>query len=282
MKVCILINNHHPRAKRVGNALAAGCESMGWSPTVSTFYLGCFDQSQSFDLVTGYGWCNEEIFESYRKRGTKYIYIDLGYWRRKLYRSDYNGFHKCVLNARHPVSYFQRNRDGRRITDDTPWIQPWKKGQHIVLAGMSGKGALSVGKQPMYWERSIVDKLRRITKRPIVYRPKPSWKAFTEIHGTTLSLDPQPISDILTNAHALVTYYSNASIDALAAGVPIYTVDGIAKPFSIDSIDNIEDIEKYKTCDRQQFLNDISYCHFTKDEIESGYMFRQFVEDGLL
>jgi len=151
-----------------------------------------------------------------------------------------------------------------------------------VLAGMSAKGAISVGFQPMDWERRIVARLQRLTNRPIIYRPKPSWRGFTTIEGTSLSLDTQPISDILVNAHALVTYYSNASFDALAYGVPIYTVDGAAKVASIDVLEHIENADAYKTCDRQQLVNDISYCHFTKDEIANGTMFRQFIQDGMV
>jgi hypothetical protein len=279
--VCVLIDNH-PRARRIGDALLSGIACMRWIPTI----LNTLDESKQFDLVVGYGWCHRDTFEYYRRKGSKYIYIDLGYWNRKLYRSDYNGFHKCILNNRHPTKYFRkRPRDSRRITLDAPVIQPWSstnKGKHIVLAGMSAKGALSLGLQPMEWERRTVDKLRRTTKRTIIYRPKPSWRGFTPIDGTYLSLDTQPIFDILQNAHALVTYYSNASFDALAAGVPIYTVEGPAKVASIDRIENIENAEEYKTIDRKQLFNDISYCHFIKDEISSGYMFSQFMADGLI
>lgn len=281
MNVCVLIDNH-PRARRIGDALLSGIAYMRWIPTI----LNTLDESKQFDLVVGYGWCHRDTFEYYKSKGSKYIYIDLGYWNRKLYRSDYNGFHKCILNNRHPTKYFRkRPRDSRRITLDAPVIQPWSstnKGKHIVLAGMSAKGALSLGLQPMEWERRTVDKLRRVTKRTIVYRPKPSWRGFTPIEGTQLSIDPQPILDILHNAHALVTYYSNASFDALAAGVPIYTVEGPAKIASIDRLENIENADEYKTIDRKQLFNDISYCHFIKDEISSGFMFSQFMRDSLL
>lgn len=277
----ILIDNH-PRSKRIGEALLSGAKRVDMVTTV----LNTIDESLSFDLVVGYGWCHRATFEHYRSKGAKYIYIDLGYWNRKLYRSDYNGFHKCVLNNRHPTKYFRkRKRDSRRITPDAPTIQPWAsthKSKHIVLAGMSAKGAMSLGLQPMEWERRTVEKLRKYTKRDIVYRPKPSWKGFTPIDGTHLSLDTQPISDILQNAHALVTYYSNASFDALAAGVPIYTVEGPAKVASIDCIENIDNVDKYERIDRKQLFNDISYCHFTKDEIASGMMFSQFTMDGLI
>lgn len=281
MNVCVLIDNH-PRARRIGDALLSGIAYMRWIPTI----LNTLDESKQFDLVVGYGWCHRDTFEYYKSKGSKYIYIDLGYWNRKLYRSDYNGFHKCILNNRHPTKYFRkRPRDSQRITLDAPVIQPWSstnKGKHIVLAGMSAKGALSLGLQPMEWERRTVDKLRRVTKRTIIYRPKPSWRGFTPIEGTQLSIDPQPILDILYNAHALVTYYSNASFDALAAGVPIYTVEGPAKIASIDRLENIENADEYKTIDRKQLFNDISYCHFIKDEISSGFMFSQFMRDSLL
>lgn len=278
MRVGILIDNH-PRSRRIGEALVTAAKYLAWPFTV----INVLDESQSFDLVVGYGWCHRPIFEFYRAQRIKYIYIDLGYWQRKLYRSDYNGFHKCVLNNRHPTKYFQRNRDSRRITQDAPVIQPWRDtGEHIVLAGMSAKGALSVGLQPMEWERHIIGKLRKYTNRTIVYRPKPSWHGFAPIDGTILSVDTQPISDILHNAHALVTYYSNASFDALAAGVPIYTVEGPAKVASIPSLKEIENAHDYRSVNRKQLFNDISYCHFTKDEIASGMMFSQFMRDGFI
>ncbi len=280
MRIGVIIDSH-PRSRRIGEALLQGSKAVGWSPTV----INAIDDEQRFDLIAGYGWSNRPTFDHYRNLGSKYIYIDLGYWNRKLYRSDYNGFHKCILNSRHPNKYFQCGRNSRRISHDAPTIQPWSisaKSKHIVLAGMSAKGALSVGLQPMEWERRIVDKLRRITKRNIVYRPKPSWRGFTPIDDTFLSIDPQPISEVLENAHALVTYYSNASFDALAAGVPIYTVEGPAKVASIDSWENIENAHNSPKIDRRQLFNDISYCHFTKDEIASGFMFSQFVSDGLI
>src|SRR6266550_6172088 len=167
MKVCVFIDNH-PRSRRIGDALVLGADCVGFNTTV----LNALDESRSFDLVVGYGWCNKDIFELYHQHGAKYIYIDLGYWSRKLYRSDYNGFHKCIINARHPTKYFQRHRDDRRITIDAPVIRPWAKfgkSKHIVLAGMSAKGALSVGFEPMVWERHTVGELRRQTKRSIVY-----------------------------------------------------------------------------------------------------------------
>ncbi len=280
MKVCVFIDSH-PRSRRIGDALVVGADCVGFS----TIILNAIDESKSFDLIVGYGWCNLPVFDYYRQKGAKYIYVDLGYWSRKLYRSDYNGFHKCIINARHPTKYFQRNRDDRRITIDAPVIRPWResrKSSHIVLAGMSGKGATSVGFQPMAWERQTVDRLRRLTNRSIIYRPKPSWRGFTSIDNTSLSLDTQPLSDILLNAHALVTYYSNASFDALAYGLPIYTVEGAARVVSIDVLEHIEDTKKYMEYDRQQLINDISYCHFTKDEIANGTMFRQFMHDGMI
>jgi hypothetical protein len=282
MHIGICVNTQPARSRRIADALVSGAMYVGFKSTI----FHSLDAALNFDLVCGYGWCNREIFEFYRGKGTNYIYIDLGYWNRKLYKSDYNGFHKCVLNARHPTKYFQRNRDERRITVEAPVIRPWRKSRHsshIIVAGMSGKGASSVGYEPMAWERRIVGVLRGVTKRPIIYRPKPSWLGYSPIEGTTTSPDTQPIGDILLNAHALVTYYSNASIDALAYGVPIYTVEGPAKVASLKSLEQIEEnSDSFMSIDRQQFMNDISYCHFTKDEIANGTMFRQFMKDKML
>ena len=115
-----------------------------------------------------------------------------------------------------------------------------------------------------------------------MYRPKPSWRDARPIQGTIWSPPEQTIHDALKDAWALVTMYSNAAIDALAAGIPVYAEDGVAKALSISSLTEIDNPPEFSIKERRQFLADVGYCHWTKAEISDGTMFRQFVDDGLI
>lgn len=250
---------------------------MGWD-VHSTFDLHTVPMG---DLIAGYGWRNYQMFKLYRDAGRPFIYVDLGYWNRKKARSDYGGYHKVVLNARHATEYFQRGRPSDRRTIECPTVSPWQpEGRHIIIAGLSGKGALSSGLKPLEWEQWAIKVLRRVTDRPIVYRPKPSWKDARPIPLTQFSPGTVSIEDALVGAYALVTLHSNAAIDALCAGVPIFAGEGLA---SVMSVENLRDIvEPRRDIDREQFLNDVSYCHWRRSEIASGAVFQQFVDDGLI
>lgn len=278
MRVIVLVDRH-PRSKRLSEALASGATRLGWHAEVT-------DQQHSVprgDLCVAYGWLpHHETMVTYRKAGASFLHVDLGYWERKRTQGDYGGNHKVVLNARHPTAYFRRRRPATRI-DGAPEIQPWRRdGRHIVVAGLSAKGAVSIGRNPLSWEHDVIGRLKRITNRPIVYRPKPSWRDARPIQGTIWSPPEQTIHDALKGAWALVTMYSNAAIDALAAGIPVYAEDGVAKVMSISSLAEIDRPPELSLKERKQFLADVGYCHWTKAEIADGTMFRQFVADGLI
>jgi hypothetical protein len=278
VKVIVLVDRH-PRSKRLSEALASGAVKVGWRAEIT-------DEQHSVprgDLCVAYGWIpNQETIIAYRRAGANFLHVDLGYWARKRQQGDYGGNHKVVLNARHPIGYFRRRRPATRI-DGGPEIQPWRQdGQHIVVAGLSAKGAASIGRNPLSWENDIIGRLKKITNRPIVYRPKPSWRDARPIMGTIWSPPEQTIHQALEGAWALVTMYSNAAIDALAAGIPVYAEDGVAKAMSISSLTEINHPPELSVKERKQFLADVGFCHWTKAEIADGTMFRQFVSDGLI
>jgi hypothetical protein len=279
MKTVVVLVDRHPRSKRLSEALALGAAAVGWGVEIT-------DEQHTEprgDLCVAYGWLpNHETLTAYLKAGKQYLHVDLGYWERKRKQGDYGGNHKVSLNARHPVAYFRRQRPATRV-DGAPDVLLWRRdGRHIVVAGLSAKGARSIGRPPLDWELSIMRALRRVTDRPIVYRPKPSWRDAGPIHGAGYSPPHESIHDALKGAWALVTNYSNAAIDALAAGIPVYAEDGVAKALSVPSLADIENPRELSIRERKQFLADVGFCHWTKAEISDGTMFRQFVSDGLI
>jgi hypothetical protein len=221
------------------------------------------------------------MFNTYRTAGLPFIYIDLGYWNRKKARSDYGGFHKVVLNARHATDYFQRNRPHDRVTG-APLIEPWRTGgRHIVLAGLSGKGAAGSGLAPLQWETLAITQIPRYTHRPTMNRPKPSWTHARQITATTSNPNQHTPAKALTDAHALVTLHSNSAIDALCAGVPIFSAEGLASVASMKGLEEIETPQR-GVFDREQFIADVGYCHWIRAEITYGTVFRCFIKDGMV
>lgn len=275
MNIVILRYGRNVRSAKIAEALAAAARVMGWPAQVRDDA----PPPRADTLLAAYGWVHRDAFAAQAKAGGRFLYVDLGYWTRKLYQGDYDGLHKVVVGARHATGYFKRGRPHDRL-DGAPEVRPWRAtGRHIILAGMSGKGAASVGLQPYEWERRMIRQLRKVTDRPILYRPKPSWKQAQPLDGAAFSPRTEPIGVALVDAWALVTPHSNAALDALAAGVPIHAAEGLASVMSTP-LDEIE--TPRRGGDVQQLLADIGYCHWTRSEIADGTMFRMLIEDGML
>ena len=210
------------------------------------------------------------------------LYADLGYWKRRLH-SRYDGYHKLILNARHPIDYFQnRKHDLTRLRDLGLNIKPWRRnGNHIIVAGMSDKAARFEGLVPGQWERDIIAKLKKITDIPITYRAKPSCMRTRAIPGTTfnreLDLDKQ-----LASAHAVVCRQSNVAVDAIVAGVPVYCEYGVGKALSMGDIKEINDPFIPTDEQRLDFLADVSWTQFSTHEIATGLPFQHLKDEGLI
>lgn len=280
MKVCVF-RYEHPRSKRLAESLDIGVLKMGWK-------LDRADNrdhvmASDADVLASYGWVNKPIFDHFTKTGRTFLYLDLGYWERKNGMGDYSGYHKVVVNARHANAYFQRERPGDRL-EDAPPIEPWKSGgSHIVLAGMSRKAAAAADFLYLDWERKTIAALRKITDRPIMYRSKPSDKQARPINGSGMlfSSNAETINDALRNAYGLVTLHSNASIDAMAAGVPFFASEGLGASVSCASLADLINKPR-RDMDREAFLRQVSYVQWRRSEIEDGSMFSHMITDGLL
>ena len=234
-----------------------------------------------YDVVIFYGLASglDRLFRDYRER-RKAVYIDLGYWgRRKLSRFD--GYHKVSVNDRHPTAYFQqRPHASDRFDRHRVAIRPWRtEGRHILVAGMSAKAATAERLLPNQWERDTIARLRRLTRRPIIYRPKPNWAEAKPIEGSTFDRDT-PLEQALRDCHAVVTHHSNVAVDALLAGVPCICPGGVASVLSGHSLDQIE--SPPMPDGREQWAADLAYTQWSVDEMKQGLAYRYLEDEGLI
>lgn len=223
----------------------------------------------------------QRIFDEYRKPGRRAVYVDLGYWGRRE-GGRWSGYHKVVVNSRHPSAYFQARRHERsRIEHLGVQVRPWRRGGgYILLAGMGDKGALAEGYQPEQWERWAIEEIRKVTDRPIMYRPKPSWKRAKPIAGVGFSHRDEKIEAVLKRAHSVVTHHSNVAVDGLVAGIPAFCWSGVAAGLSLQELSQIE--RRHTPDGREQWIADIAWTQWSIAEMAQGLPWRHLKGEGLV
>lgn len=260
--------------------MRAGVQRTRWECQLrpSTAYRGRPDGPAAIFYGLAHG-C-KQILEDYRASGRRAIYIDLGYFGRRK-RSRYDGYHKMVLNGRHPTDYFQNKlHSADRFKSFGIPIQPWRDGgDHILVVGMSAKAAIAEGLAPHSWERETIQRLRQLTKRPIVYRPKPNWADAKPIDGAAFERE-QTLEEAFRGCHAVVARHSNVAVDALLAGVPAICPLGVASVLSGHDLTQIE--SPPMPGGREQWAADLAWTQWSVDEMRTGAAFRYLLNEGLL
>jgi len=181
-------------------------------------------------------------------------------------------FYRVSIDSFHPLDYFQQNRPDDRWKKWGVELRPRQDGYHIIFAGSSQKyyDWHDLGDATSYAQTQI-DVVRKYSDRPIVYRPKHTWKYAVPIKDTRFSRRPETIERLLRNAHALVAYETNAATDAILNGIPAIVLgNAIAKSMAEKSIANIENPYFPSDEDRYQWCCDLAYCQWSSKEYASG------------
>lgn len=239
-----------------------------------------YGHAQDYDAAAFWGFIEpcQNVMRDFRAVGKPVIYIDQGYWGRGK-----NGHFKVSVNARHPTAYFQRRpHRGDRARALGITAKPWTgNGGHILVAGMSAKAAWAEKLEPVEsFERGAIDTLRKATDRPIIYRPKPSWKDAKPIEGIEYSDPLQSLAEALTDCHAVVTHHSNVAVDGLVDGIPCFVWDGVATKMGSSDLRLID--KPLRPDDRDQWCADVAYTQWTMQEMRQGLVWRHFKDEGLL
>ena len=264
-KVVCYYNPENGRSRHVAHAMEAGFVRHGLQVRCETSFAGV-----AGDLAVAYGWRNKDAFNSYVRAGGHALYIDMGFWDRKPAGSPREGYHKVVLDDWCPTKTMRRGCPEDRFSRLGVQVREARAGKTIVVAGMSGKSARDHGYASNEWEAKVIDRLRKVTRRPIVYRPKPSWKEARPIAGAGYSIGSVPIADVLAGAHMLVSHHSNAAVDAIVAGVAVYCEQGVASLLSVPSLETVDDAKPATIQERLKLLQDIAWCQWTPSEMRSG------------
>lgn len=280
VKVAVYVNESGGhRNRHLGAAMAEGFRRHSCQVAVETRF-----DSVIADLAVAYGWRNRDIFAAYRGAGGHYLYLDLGYWQRKPPGKRWDGYHKVALDDWCPSKHMWRGRgrerfgrldvrvdERRSLPGDAP----------VIIAGMSARSAAHHGFAPETWERAAVATLHRVTRRPLIYRPKPSWDGARPIAGAAFDKRDGDIDiarSALSAAYALVTHHSNAAVDAIAAGLPVYCEAGIGRLLSMPDLSRIDIAPPRALEERAAFCADVAWCQWTPNEMHSGECWAHYRE----
>ena len=207
--------------------------------------------------------CDEDTIRRFERAGARVIIAENGYignngYGKKLFAMALG--HHCGAGKWHVGDEHRWRRHNIRLAD-------WRsEGSEIIVLPQRAIGEPGVA-MPKEWDWQIVERLRKVTKRPVRVRPHPG----KEPAATALHED-------IAHAWAVVTWSSGAAIKALAMGVPAFYLfkDWIAAPMAKFGID---DIENPYLGDRVPALHSIGWAQWTAEEIMNGLPFRYLCQN---
>ena len=154
-------------------------------------------------------------------------------------------------------------------------LKPWReRGEHVLVCPNRSFGPKGFA-MPYGWDKSIIDELRRVTRRPIRLRPHPQ-----------NSTPARPLAEDLNNAWAVVIWASSAGVHALVAGVPVISLAPywICRTAALDDLRGIEGIlggELRAAASTLRLLNmqRLAWAQWTIEEIAAGEPFGYLLPD---
>lgn len=196
-----------------------------------------------------------------RAEGRPWVYADNGYFR----RGHWDGYFRVTRDAFQHDGVARPGDDGNH---GTRWrrlglaIAPWRSGgRHVLVCPPGEAWARGHGFNAAAWLESTLSRLRHHTDREIVVRFKPQGKR----HGMPT------LAEALRDCHALVTRESNAAVEALLAGVPVFcTHRCAASAMGCDDLARIE--TPFTGGDREGWAEVLADNQWTIDEIRAGMM----------
>jgi hypothetical protein len=208
--------------------------------------------------------CHPELrsrIDAWSATGRNFAYWDRGYCRRifatwlpRAEPKDGSGYYRWTLNAFQMRTIRNVSKD-RWMAVRTP-VEPWcENGKHIVVAVPSATYDAFHGTHD--WLEKTVEELKRHTDRPLVIREK---------------LDKMPLAQALKGAHALVTHQSNAGVEAVIMGCPVF-VD----PGSAAALVGQTDLSKIETPiypGRKPWFCSLAYSQYSEAELVNGVLWR--------
>ena len=259
---CVRFQPASLRAEQFTKALMAAARQRGADVRCSDRYRGGSD----WLLLWGPGAPDRlEPMRQQLAAGGHVIACDLAYWDRE---------HKVrvSIDAAHPQQWVMKQiRTADRFEQDRLTLEDtWNPDGPVVIAGIGPKALVQYGRTVPDWEQEQIAICRRLHRR-ILYRPKKpeclSPPGVERRQGGS-------IDAVLRGASLLVTWHSNAAIDAIRLGIPVVCRDGAAAAVCVSTA--ADQPRPLPDAWRKQFLANLAWFQWTPQE--AGACWRFLVE----
>lgn len=197
------------------------------------------------------------------KIGRPFIFIDTGYVLGRTPNQVSKPINRVVINHTDKQDLIPRPDDRwKKLAARGAVIKDWQRdGSDILVCPPTNKTCVLAGITVDEWINKTVEKIKKHTDRKILIRTKP------ELNDRK-SGDTLPAFINSNSIYAVVTMLGCVGAESIMEGIPIFThPDNAASPLGCTDLSKIE-TPVYP--DRQEWLNSIAYCQFTKPEFEDG------------
>lgn len=143
-----------------------------------------------------------------------------------------------------------------------PELRPWKQtpDEGILICGQVPGDAALEGVNIDDWVRQARETMRtRYPRYRITYRPHP--KTLPPGHSQP------PLAEIIRDYGLVVTYSSNAGVDAAINGVPVIACSSMSMAYDVSSIDLRAPLVRRE---RDEWLNTVAWSQFVPEQLVEG------------
>jgi hypothetical protein len=238
-----------PKADRWMQVFARGCNGR-------VIDNGILDVRADDHAVMGNWPVASRLIADFARSGAAFWYLDSAYIRgpggNASLRVERNRFWPELSEGTHTLE---------RALSIGVQIQPWRHaGRSILVAQHGPKFGLPWSIDIGAWHATIVDRIRAVTDRPIVVRPKP-------YSPEAIRLAP-PLEEQLADAWCVVTHSSTIGVMAALAGVPVFCEPTCAA--APVACTDFSKIEAPLRPEREGWLAELAWRQWSKAEMRSG------------
>jgi hypothetical protein len=167
-------------------------------------------------------------------------------------------------------------------------LKPWRTEGDCILICLQRDGGWSMrGLNVQQWlDKTIVEIRQYSRKRPIVVRTHPGdkkTKSTLKINHKNVRLSTnERLIDDFKNCWATIVYNSSPSVASLIEGIPTFVTDTHPEHSQTYGVANLDlsKLENPEMPNRQPWIERLSMCHWSFDELKSGEawkFFKQYV-----
>ena len=245
-----------------------------WPDAVKVLDNAVENEPNVNSMFWGFVGNNREMVKKLESRKHQYWFTDTPYFGRfdnNNLKPD-NHYWRICKNKIH-ATLLQNCKSDRFDKFNIKLQAPRLKGSHILVCPSSAgiNGYLDMPN----WTKDTVEKLKRLTDRPIKIRHKPRGRGTSGPSEATV-----PLSEDLKDAWVCVTSCSISAIEAQCMGIPVICDE---KSFAKEvGGQELADIENPYFVGCEDWLYSLAYQQFTPEEIANGKAVEILMDKGIL